>query len=96
METPITPLGDRVLIEKVEKGEESRSGIILPKNTEGGETNIGTVIAVGEGRETENGTVVKPKVTPGQKVIFSWGERVEVGGNEYHIVSESGLLGVLR
>ncbi len=96
MSTPITPLGDRVLVEKAEKGEEVRSGIILPKNPDGGESNIGTVIAVGPGRETDNGTVIKPKVAAGQKVIFSWGEKVETGGKEYHLVSESSLLGILN
>ena len=96
MSTVITPLGDRVLIEKVEKGEETRSGIILPKSSEGSESNIGTVIAVGPGRETDTGTVLKPKVQVGQKVIFSWGEKVEVGGTEYHLVSESSILGVLN
>lgn len=95
MQTSITPLGDRVLVEKVESGEETRSGIILPKNPEGNESNIGTVIAVGAGRETDNGTIIKPKVSVGQKVIFSWGEKVEVNGREYHLVSESGVLGIL-
>lgn len=95
METSITPLGDRILVEKVEKGEETRSGIILPKNAEGNESNIGTVIAVGPGRETDSGTVVKPKVSAGQKVIFSWGDKVEVGGKEYHLVSEGSVLGII-
>ena len=96
MDTPITPLGDRVLVEKTEKNEETRSGIILPKSPEGNESNIGTVIAVGAGRETDTGTLIKPKVQVGQKVIFSWGEKVEVGGEEYHLVSEGSVLGILH
>ncbi len=97
MSTPITPLGDRVLVEESEAGEETRSGIILPKNQEGGESGtIGTVIAVGEGRETDNGTVIRPKVAVGQKIIFSWGEKVEVSGKEYRIVSEGSVLGILN
>ena len=98
MNTPITPLGDRVLIEVVEKGEETRSGIIIPKTPEegGGAVHTGTVIAVGPGRETDNGTLIKPKVEAGQKVAFSWGEKIEVGGKEYHLVGESSLLGILH
>ena len=96
MDTPITPLGDRVLVEKAASEEETRSGIILPKKTDGNESNIGTVIAVGAGRETDNGTVITPKVEVGQKVIFSWGEKVEVDGKEYHLVGESGVLGILH
>lgn len=98
MNVPITPLGDRVLIEVVDKGEETRSGIIIPKNPDdsGGAVHIGIVVAVGSGRETDTGAVIKPKVEVGQKVAFSWGEKVEVGGKEYHLVGESGLLGILH
>ncbi len=97
MSIAIKPLGDRVLVEAEEKGEETRSGIIIPKNSEegGGATTIGKVIAVGDGRETDNGTVIKPKVEIGQRVVFSWGEKVEIEGKEYHLVGESSLLGIL-
>ena len=91
----VTPLGDRVLIEKVEGGEEMRSGILLPKSSEGGETNIGIVRAVGPGRENDKGVLVTPKVVVGQKVLFSWGDKVTLDGKEYHLVSEGSLLGVL-
>lgn len=98
MNAAIKPLGDRVLVEAEEIGEETRSGIIIPKNAEegGGAVSIGTVIAVGEGRETDQGTIVKPKVAVGQKVAFSWGEKIEVGGKEYHLVGESSLLGIVQ
>ena len=96
MNAPITPLGDRVLVEKVENTEENRSGIILPKNDEGGSSNIGTVIAVGPGRENDAGRLVQPPVQVGQKVIFSWGEKVEINSKEYHLISETSLLGILN
>ena len=98
MNAAIKPLGDRVLVEAEDKGEETRSGIIIPKNPEegGGAVSVGTVIAVGEGRETDTGTVIKPKVTVGQRVAFSWGEKIEVGGKEYHLVGESSLLGIVQ
>ena len=98
MSAPITPLGDRVLIEVDDTGEETRSGIIIPKSPEdsGGAVHIGTVIAVGLGRETDTGAIIRPKVEVGQKVAFSWGEKVEVGGKEYHLVGESSLLGILH
>ena len=84
-------------MEEVEKREETVSGIIIPKNQEGSEGGtIGTVIAVGEGRQTDTGTVIKPKVAVGQKIIFSWGEKVEINGKEYRIVSEGSMLGILN
>lgn len=98
MSVPITPLGDRVLVEVVDTGEETRSGIIIPKSSEdsGGAVHIGTVVAIGPGRETDTGAVIKPKVEVGQKIAFSWGEKVEVEGKEYHLVGEGSLLGVLH
>lgn len=92
---PVTPLGDRVLVEKSEGGEEVRSGILLPKSSESGDTTIGIVRAVGPGRETDNGSLIKPKVSVGQKVLFSWGDKVTVDGKEYHLVSEGSILGIL-
>ena len=95
-QSPIKPLGDRVLVQKPDQVEEKRSGILLPSSTNKDGANVGVVLAVGEGRKTDNGTLIVPAVSVGQKVIFSWGERVEVDGKEYHIVSESGLLGVFE
>ena len=98
MNMPITPLGDRVLVEVAETGEETRSGIIIPKSQEEGNGSVhtGRVIAVGAGRKTDTGTIIKPEVEVGQKVAFSWGEKIEVGGKEYHLVGESSLLGILH
>ena len=99
MSIAIKPLGDRVLVEAEEKSEETRSGIIIPKNAEeggGAAVTIGKVIAVGDGRETDNGTVIKPKVEVGQRIAFSWGEKVEIEGKEYHLVGESSLLGIVQ
>ena len=97
MSIAIKPLGDRVLVEAEEKAEETRSGIIIPKNAEegSGAVSIGKVIAVGDGRETDEGRVIKPKVEVGQRVAFSWGEKVEIEGKEYHLVGESSLLGIV-
>ena len=96
LKSPITPLADRVVVKKEEQGETVRSGILLPKDSGSNEHNIGTVIAVGEGRETDSGSVIKPKVSVGQKVIFSWGDKVEINGNEYHIIGESSVLGIIN
>lgn len=96
MDSKITPLGDRVVVEKAELAEKTYAGIVLPQSTGGNEQMIGKVIAVGEGRETESGAVIKPKVAAGQQILFSWGDKVEVDGKEYYIVSESSILGILN
>ncbi len=92
----IKPLGDRVLIEKQEAKEATQSGIILPESKDGGGTNIGTVIAIGEGHRNENGSITPLSVSVGQKVVFSWGEKIEIGNKEYHIVTEGSLLGIIE
>lgn len=98
MSVPITPLGDRVLVEVSKKSEETRSGIIIPKSSEesSGAVNIGIVVAVGPGRKTDEGAIIKPEVEIGQRIAFSWGEKIEIDGTEYHLVSESSLLGIMH
>ena len=95
MAIPLQPLSDRVLVEKIKKEEQTASGIIVPhKETEG--THVGVVIAIGPGRETDEGKMIKAPVSVGQKILFSWGEKVELHGKEYVIVSESQILGVVQ
>ncbi len=93
----IKPLSDRIVVEKEVSQEEIKSGIILPaSNDAGGSNSIGVVVAVGPGAMKENGEITPVSVKIGDKVIFSWGDKVESGGKEYYIVSESSVLGVLE
>lgn len=96
MNTKIKPLSDRVLVEHIENAEETRSGIILPKGSEDKETKLGTVIAVGPGRVTDQGVTIKPTVEVGQKVVFSWGEKIEYDRKEYFVIHEGSLLAVIE
>lgn len=90
----IKPIDDRVLVEKLEENE-VHSGIVLPESAQGN-NNIGKVLAVGNGKLKDDGSRASMSVSVGQKVIFSWGEKVELNGNEYHIVSESNILAVIE
>lgn len=96
MSINIKPLSDRVLIERIEGEEETKSGIIIPKGMDEKETKLGMVVAVGEGRVTEEGVTIKPTVKVGQKVIFSWGEKIEYENKEYFVIHEGSLLAVLE
>lgn len=96
----IQPLGDRVLI-KPASGEEREkklaSGIIIPETVSKEKTDRGEVIAVGEGKlseETGKRTPVSVKV--GEHVLFQWGEKVEIDDEEYFLVSESNILAVIK
>lgn len=91
----VQPLGDRTLIRPLtpeEAGLQSPSGIIVPDTASNERPDRGEVIAVGEGRYDENGKVIPMRVKKGDKVIFQWGEKVEIGSEEYYIVGENNIL----
>ena len=96
----VQPLGDRVLIKSVAEEEGERkleSGIILPGTVKdkGDSTKRGTVVAVGPGR-VDDGERIPIGVSVGDTVLFSWGEEMQIDGEEYHLVNESNLLAVVK
>ena len=95
----IIPIGDRVLIKPLtDDGKEKKSagGIIIPSSSVEDKVDRGTVIAVGEGRIDSKGELVEMKVKPGNKVLFQWGDKVKIDGEEYYIVSESSILAITK
>ena len=94
----IKPLGDRVLVEPLAKEAKTKSGIIIPDTADKERPEQGTVIAVGEGRMTDEGILLPLKVKKGQKVIFSkYGpDEIKADGKEYLIVSESNILAIIE
>lgn len=91
----LKPLGDRVVIEAVEKEETTASGIVLP-DTAKEKPQEGKVVAVGSGRY-ENGERVALEVNEGDRVIFSKyaGTEVTVDNKELLIMRESDILAVV-
>ena len=96
----IKPLGDRVVVRPLtdeEQGTVSASGIIIPDTAEKETPAQGVVIAVGPGK-FDDGTREPMDVSEGDRIIFSkYGyEEVEVGGEEYYIISASNILGIIN
>jgi chaperonin GroES len=91
----IKPLGDRVVIQAIEKEETTASGIVLPETAKE-KPQEGKVIAVGTGRY-ENGQKVELEVKEGDRVIFSKyaGTEVKVGDQEYLVLRESDILAIV-
>lgn len=91
----IKPLGDRVVLQAIEKEEKTASGIVLPETAKE-KPQEGKVIAVGTGRY-ENGQKVDLEVKEGDSVIFSKyaGTEVKVGEEEYLIMRESDILAIV-
>jgi chaperonin GroES len=95
----ITPLGDRVLVKPVSEDEKkSASGIIIPETIDKEKPQQGKVVAVGEGRVTDDGKVLPVSVKKGDTIIFSkYGpDEIKVDGEEYYILSESSILAVIK
>lgn len=94
----ITPLGDRVLIRALEAVIKTKSGIIIPDTASKERPEQGVVVAVGLGRTTDTGTLIKPSVKVGDEVLFSkYGpEEIKIDGEEYYILSEASILAVIK
>ena len=91
-----TPLHDKVLVKRTEEEEKSAGGIVLPGSaTE--KPSQGEVVAVGPGKKTENGDVTPVGVAVGDTVIFGQygGNEIKIDGDEYLILSESDIFGVV-
>lgn len=95
----IIPLADRVVVKPL-SGDEAitASGIIIPDTVSKEKPEQGMVVAVGEGRTTDDGKVISLKVKEGDTIIFSkYGpDEITVDDEEYLIISESSILAVLK
>lgn len=91
----LKPLGDRVVIEPIEKEETTTSGIVLPDSAKE-KPQEGKVIAVGSGR-VENGERIALEVKEGDRIIFSKyaGTEVKFDNKELLIMRESDILAIL-
>ena len=97
MKCPIIPLGDKVVLLPQDEGEQMYGNIIVPDAGKE-KPEIGTVMAVGEGRITPEGAIVKNQLEVGQDVIVpKFGAQVVVVENEtYIIASENDILGIIK
>ena len=91
----VRPLRDRVLVKRVEEGEQKVGGIIVP-DTAKEKPQRAEVVAVGSGRILENGTRVPLTVKAGDTVLVGkWsGTDVKIDGTEYLIIKEDEILGI--
>ena len=97
MECPIIPLGDKVIISPQEEGEQMYGSIIVPDAGKE-KPEMGKVLAVGEGRITDEGAIIKNQLKVGQTVIVpKFGAQIVIVENEtYIIASENDILGIIK
>ena len=93
----VRPLHDRILVRRIEEGEKTKGGLIIP-DTAKEKPQEGKVIAVGKGRSNEDGKLLPLDVHKGDRVLFTKyaGSEIEVGGDEHLIIREDDVLGVLE
>jgi len=97
MAKKVRPILDKILLKRMDPKEVTKGGIVLP-DTAKEKPKEGKVIAVGEGRRLENGTVVPFQVKEGDRVIFlSYaGNEVKIEGEEYLILEEDDIIAVVE
>ncbi len=93
----IRPLHDRLLVRRMKEEEKTAGGIIIP-DTAKEKPQRGEVVATGNGRVTDDGKVRPMEVKSGDKVLFSKyaGTDLKLGAEEYLMINESDVLGILN
>ncbi len=93
----IRPLGDRVIVKRDEEAEQKSVGGIIIPDTAKEKPQRGTIIAVGNGVLNEKGERIPMEVKAGDQVLFSKyaGNEVKIDGEEYLIIRENEILGIL-
>lgn len=93
----VRPLSDRILVRRMDAEEQVKGGIIIPDTAK--ETpQEAEVIAVGPGKRNKNGDAIAPAVKSGEKILIGKyaGTEIEVDGDEYVIVNEDDVLGIIQ
>jgi chaperonin GroES len=93
----IRPLQDRVIVRRIEEGEQMRGGIIIPDSAKE-KPQEGEVVAVGEGKYRDDGTRQTLDVKTGDRVLFGKysGSEIKLDGEELLIMREDEILGIIE
>ena len=93
----IRPLHDRLIVQRLEEGEQRVGGIIIPDSAKE-KPQQGSVIAAGNGRANEAGKRVPLDVKAGDRILFGKysGQEIKLDGQEYFIMNESDVLAVIE
>ncbi|MBN1916841.1 MAG: co-chaperone GroES [Verrucomicrobia bacterium] len=96
MKTKVKPLGGRVLVKRLEETERTKGGIIIPDSAKE-KPKEGEIVALGTGKIDKEGKKVAFNVAVGDRVLFTSyaGTEVTVNDEEYLIMSEDDILGVV-
>jgi len=93
----IRPLQDRILVRRVEEESKTKGGIIIPDSAKEKPAE-GVVVAVGEGKRTEDGKRMTPDIKSGDRVLFAKyaGTEVKIDDEEHLVMREDDILGIIE
>jgi chaperonin GroES len=93
----IRPLYDRIVVKRIEQGEERQGGLFIPDSAKE-KPQEGEVVAVGKGKRLEDGSVAPLDVQAGDRILFGKysGSEIKVDGEEFLIMREDDVLGVIE
>ena len=93
----IRPLGDKVIVQRLEADAITAGGIVLPESAKE-KPQRGKIISVGDGKQLDDGSRAKMNVKKGQEVLFTSyaGTEVKVGGKELLIMDESDIMAIVE
>ena len=93
----IRPLYDRIVVKRIEEQETKVGGLFIPDSAKE-KPQEGEVVAVGKGKRLEDGKVIPLDVKPGDRILFGKysGNEIKIDGNEYMIMREDEVLGILE
>jgi chaperonin GroES len=92
----VTPLHDRLIIQRLEEGEQTIGGIIVPDSARE-KPHRGKVFAVGQGKVRDDGSRQQPDVKDGDTILFGKysGQEIKIDGEEYLILREDEVLAII-
>ena len=92
----IRPLHDRIVVKRIEEGETMQGGLYIPDSAKE-KPQRGEVVAVGKGKRSDDGKLQPMDVKVGDHILFGKysGNDIKIDGNEYLIMREDEILGVL-
>jgi chaperonin GroES len=93
----IKPLGDRLVVERIEQEDKTAGGIIIPETAKE-KPKQAKVLAVGPGAKDENGKRIQMDVEVGDIVLFTqWaGSEIKIDGKDYLVLKESDVIGLIE
>ena len=93
----LRPLYDRIMVKRIEQGEERQGGLFIPDSAKE-KPQEGEVVAVGKGKRLKDGSVAPLDVRAGDRILFAkyTGSETKVDGEEFLIMREDDVLGVLE